>query len=90
MEYGSIENAYAHVGEIKPPRASKALQEHYDLAKLSKVLATINVDADFSYNLEDAKIGAAARCGWQGLNRDTILKEAEYIGKTAEEVLAGK
>ena len=57
VEYGSIENAYAHVEEIKPPRASKALQEHYDLAELSKVLATINVDADFAYELEEAKIG---------------------------------
>ena len=56
-EYGSIENAFAHVEEIKPPRASKALQEHYDLAKLSKVLATINVDADFEYELEQAKLG---------------------------------
>ena len=57
VEYGSIENAFAHVEEIKPPRASKALMEHYDLAQLSKVLATINVDADFSYELEDAKLG---------------------------------
>ena len=57
VEYGSIENAFAHVEEIKPPRASKALQEHYDLAKLSKVLATINVDADFAYELEEAKLG---------------------------------
>ena len=57
VEYGSIENAFAHVEEIKPPRASKALMEHYDLAQLSKVLATINVDADFPYELEDARLG---------------------------------
>ncbi|MEE1314686.1 MAG: DNA polymerase I [Faecalimonas sp.] len=56
-EYGSIENAFAHVEEIKPPRASKALQEHYDLAQLSKVLATIEVNADFAYDLEDARVG---------------------------------
>lgn len=57
VEYGSIENAYAHVEEIKPPRASNALKEHYNLAQLSKVLATINVEADFPYELEDAKLG---------------------------------
>ena len=57
VEYGSIENAFAHVEEIKPPRASKALQEHYDLAQLSKVLATINADADFEYELDEAKLG---------------------------------
>ena len=56
-EYGSIENAFNHVDELKPPRASKALMEHYDLAQLSKVLATINVTADFEYNLDEAKLG---------------------------------
>lgn len=55
-EYGSIENAYAHAEELKPPRAAKALAEHYDLAKLSKVLATINVNAGISYALEEARI----------------------------------
>ena len=56
-EYGSIENAFANVNALKPPRASKALEEHYDLAQLSKVLATINVNAEFDYNLEEAKLG---------------------------------
>ena len=44
-EYHSIENAYAHADEVKPPRASKALKEHWDLAVLSKTLATIEVNA---------------------------------------------
>ena len=57
VEYGSIENAYEHVGELTPPRAAKALEEHYDLAQMSKALATINVDADFEYELEEAKLG---------------------------------
>ena len=25
--------------------------------------------------LEEAKAGALARCGWQGLNRETIIKK---------------
>ena len=37
--------------------------------------------------LEEAKRGAAGRCGWQGINRDTLLKEEDYSGKTAEEVI---
>ena len=56
-EYHSIENAYAHVDEIKPPRASKALKEHWDLAVMSKELATIKTDADFKYDYSDARIG---------------------------------
>lgn len=56
-EYHSIENAYAHVEELKPPRASKALKEHWDLAVMSKTLATIEVHADFVYDFEEARLG---------------------------------
>ncbi len=55
-QYGSIENAYAHVDELKPPRASKNLKEYYDLAQMSKTLATIEIHADIDYDLAGAKI----------------------------------
>ena len=56
-QYHSIEEAHEHVDELKPPRASKALSEHWDLAVLSKELATINVKADFPYELSEARLG---------------------------------
>ena len=56
-EYHAIENAYAHVEELKPPRASKALKEHWELAVMSKTLATIEVHADFAYDFEEARLG---------------------------------
>ena len=56
-QYHSIEEAHEHVDELKPPRASKALSEHWDLAVLSKELAMINVKADFPYELSEAKLG---------------------------------
>ena len=56
VEYGSIENAHDHVAELKPPRASKNLEEFWEQAKMSKILATINVDADFEYHLEEAEL----------------------------------
>ena len=55
--YHSIETAYEHVDEIRPPRASKALKEHWDLAVMSKKLAAICVDADFEYELSEARLG---------------------------------
>lgn len=55
--YGSIENAHAHLEEIKPPRAKKALEEHYDMAELSKVLARICIDCDIEFSCQDAKLG---------------------------------
>ncbi len=83
-EYGSIENAFAHVDELKPPRASKALLEHYDLAQLSKVLATINVDADFEYVLEQAKLGELyteeAYIMFQRLQFKNLLSRFEVSG----------
>ena len=57
VEYGSLENAYAHVEELKPPRTSKNLKEFWEQAKLSKVLATINTHAELEFSLEDAKHG---------------------------------
>ncbi len=45
-QYGSIEDVYEHLDEVKPPRAQKAIREHYDLAQMSKELAAIKVDAD--------------------------------------------
>ena len=55
--YGSIENAYAHLEEIKPPRAKKALEEHYDMAQMSKELATICIDAPVEFSYDDAEVG---------------------------------
>ena len=54
--YGSIENAYAHLEEIKPPRARKALEEHYDMAQMSKKLAEICTDCGIDFSYDDAKI----------------------------------
>ena len=56
-EYGSIENAYAHVEEIKPNKARESLREHYDLAQLSKKLAAINTESPFELDMEKAKFG---------------------------------
>lgn len=57
VTYKSIENAYAHVEEIKPPRAQKALAEHYDMAQMSKTLATICIDCPIRFSYKDMEIG---------------------------------
>lgn len=55
--YGSIENAYAHVEEIKPNKAKESLREHYELAQFCKVLATIKTDSPIEYDYEAARMG---------------------------------
>ena len=56
VEYGSIENAYAHVEEIRPNKAKESLKNNYDLAVMSKKLATIDTNAPVECDLEHAKI----------------------------------
>ena len=56
LTYGSIENAFAHVEEIKPNRAKEALKNHYDIAEMSKKLATICVEVPFDLSFEKARL----------------------------------
>lgn len=57
QEYHSIENAIEHVDELKPPRASKALSEHIEDAKFSKMLVTIVTDAPIETDISDMEVG---------------------------------
>ena len=57
QEYKTIENAYEHVEELKPPRASKNLKEYWEQAQMSKVLATIDTHAQIEFDLEKAHYG---------------------------------
>lgn len=75
VQYGSIENAHDHVEEIKPPRASTNLKEHYDMAQMSKTLATIEVNADIAYELSDARLQAVS---------DLYTEEAYLLCKRLE------
>ncbi len=56
-KYKSIENAYEHVDEITPTRTKNALEEHYDMAQLSKALATIDTGADIDFDIDSAAVG---------------------------------
>ncbi|MBP9999931.1 MAG: DNA polymerase I [Clostridiales bacterium] len=56
-DYGSIEEAYAHVEEIKPNKAKESLRDNYELAQFCKVLATIKTDSPIDYDYEAARMG---------------------------------
>ena len=55
QQFHSIENAYAHIDEV-PKRAQKALAEHYDMAQLSKKLATIITEVPIDFTYEQAAV----------------------------------
>ena len=57
VEFGTIENAYVHLEEIKPNKARESLREHYDLAELSKALATINTEVRWNMYMKRRDLG---------------------------------
>ena len=55
VEYGSLDNIYAHVEEISKKSIRESLIEHKDLAELSKTLATIRTDCELQLDYDQAK-----------------------------------
>lgn len=55
VQYGSLENIYAHVEEIGKKSIRESLMENRGLADLSKALATIRTDCDLELDYESAK-----------------------------------
>jgi len=51
--FKSIENAHEHIDEVTPNKAREALRENYELARLSKVLATIKLDCELPVGIEN-------------------------------------
>ena len=57
QQYGNIENLKEHISEITKKSIRETLEQNFDLAVLSKKLATINTSADIDFDWEQAKVG---------------------------------
>ncbi|MCM1160924.1 MAG: DNA polymerase I [Roseburia sp.] len=57
VEYGTIDNIYAHLEDISKKSIRETLAANRELADLSKTLATIDIQAKVPFSLEAAKIG---------------------------------
>jgi len=57
VQFGSLENIYAHVEEITKKAIRESLIANRELADLSKTLATINVDSPITFSFEEAAVG---------------------------------
>ncbi|MBR5931471.1 MAG: DNA polymerase I [Lachnospiraceae bacterium] len=56
VQYHSLENAYAHVDEIKPNKAKENLKEYIEQGRMSRTLATINTDSPVEMNYQESHI----------------------------------
>ena len=55
-QFGSIENAYDHADEIFNTRNRNALLNNYEMAQMSKTLATINIQSPVEVTPEQCKL----------------------------------
>ena len=55
VTYGSLDSIFEHLEEISKKSVRETLRENKHLAELSKVLATIEINADIPYTLDMAK-----------------------------------
>ena len=56
VKYENIENLKEHLSEITKKSVRETLEQNFDMAVLSKTLATINIDADIDVDYEDCRL----------------------------------
>ena len=86
--YHTIENAYAHIEEIKPKKAMENLTEFYNQAIMSKVLATIKCDVPVEVSFSQMELGnlftkEAYECV-KNLELKSLLKHFDVSEETIE------
>ncbi|MCM1113095.1 MAG: DNA polymerase I [Muribaculum sp.] len=57
VEYGSLENLYAHVAEVSKKSVRESLEANRELADLSRKLAAIKTDCELELDYKAAQVG---------------------------------
>lgn len=65
-KYDNLEDIYTHLADISPESLRRKLEENYEIALQSKQLATIELDAPLTIELED--------CRYSDFNRGEVKK----------------
>jgi len=61
QQFGTIEQIYAHIDEVTPPKLQDTLRENEAIARQSKTLATIVTQVPVSLNLADCQVSQYER-----------------------------
>jgi len=56
QQFGSIDQIYAHIDEVTPPKLQALLRENEDLTRQSKILATIVIQTPVSLSLDNCRV----------------------------------
>ena len=57
VRFGSLDSIYEHIEEVTRKSVKESLINNQDLARLSRTLATINVDSEIDYSFDRARVG---------------------------------
>ncbi|MFC5558329.1 DNA polymerase I [Ureibacillus thermophilus] len=87
-EYGSIENLYENIGQMKKSKMKEKLIENEEQAKMSKQLATINTKAPIAITLEDLDYPGpdeeAVLEVWKELQFKSLIEKSDFEAKEKE------
>lgn len=90
LEYGTVDNIYAHIDEIKGALRTK-LVEGKQSAYMSRELATIRTDADIPCRFEECErpkvYGAEVKKTFEWLEFRSLLKRLPVVGDVREQKL---
>ena len=88
QQYGNIENLKEHIGEITKKSIRETLEQNFDMAVLSKKLATIDVNADIEFTWEAAAKGDLFNASAYGKFMELELKSLyKYFDDTTTAVV---
>lgn len=87
-EYPTVEEIYAHVSEVKGAKLQEKLVANEEQAKMSKQLATIEVNAPIEMTVDELGWEGpdvdALFALWQELDFKTLLEKSEYESEAQE------
>jgi DNA polymerase I len=82
QQFGTLEEIYIHIDEVIPPRLRQLLADNVDVARKSKILATIVIDAPVLLELEQCRVTKYDRDTVTTLFRE--LGFSSLLGKLAQ------
>ncbi|MCM1386276.1 MAG: DNA polymerase I [Bacillus sp. (in: Bacteria)] len=78
VQFGSLENIYANLDNITKKSVKESLLNNKELADLSKVLATINVNGDIDFSFMDSSVEKARTGNFYTEEAYILCKQLEF------------
>ncbi|MGH7742072.1 MAG: 5'-3' exonuclease, partial [Candidatus Eiseniibacteriota bacterium] len=81
-QFGSLDELYRRLDEVKRPALRVKLETHRDLALLSRELATVRADLELPFGLEDLRCGPVRREALSAFAKRWEVRRLEQVADT--------